>query len=350
MRLHRLTVTAFGPFAGTEDGRLRRALGRRALPVQRRHRRRQDQRPRRRLLRALRPGARRPQQAAVAAQRPRRRGCAPEVVLEADAARSPAAAHPLAAVGAAEAARRRHHRRAGQGPGRGAGRRGDGADWHDALDPARRGRAPARRPAGSLARPVLPGGPAAAGPVRRVPAGRRRQAPGPAGEPVRHRQVRRRRAVAGPRRQATARSLEEVDQRIGQLLARIAEATGADVPGDLSPGDLPARRRSRPDDLAVGRPVLRRPVRWRSVRGDLPAGDPSAGDRSPSTVGGWVAQLLATATEEQAVAARNAKRAGATAAKAVVSRRERRAGGRPAAAVGGADGAAGRARARPGRT
>ena len=69
MRLHRLAITAFGPFAETVDVDFDAALRRRSVPALGRHRRRQDQRPRRRLLRALRRRARRPQ--------PRRAGCAP---------------------------------------------------------------------------------------------------------------------------------------------------------------------------------------------------------------------------------------------------------------------------------
>ena len=39
------------------------------------------------------------------------------------------------------------------------------------------------------------------------------------------------------RRQETSRALDEVDQRLAQVLARIAEAAGADLPADLDPAD-----------------------------------------------------------------------------------------------------------------
>src|SRR5204863_411339 len=39
------------------------------------------------------------------------------------------------------------------------------------------------------------------------------------------------------RRQETSRSLDEVDQRLAQVLARLAEAAGADLPADLAPAD-----------------------------------------------------------------------------------------------------------------
>ena len=82
MRLHRLEVTAFGPFAGTEQVDFDALAARRAVPVHRAHRRRQDEHPGRRLLRALRPGPRRRGTARGAAQRPRSRRAPPEVVLE----------------------------------------------------------------------------------------------------------------------------------------------------------------------------------------------------------------------------------------------------------------------------
>ena len=63
MRLHRLEVTAFGPFAGTETVDFDALADGRPVPLHRRHRRRQDERARRRLLRALRPGPRRPRPA-----------------------------------------------------------------------------------------------------------------------------------------------------------------------------------------------------------------------------------------------------------------------------------------------
>ena len=39
------------------------------------------------------------------------------------------------------------------------------------------------------------------------------------------------------RRQETGRALDEVDQRLAQVLARLAEAAGADLPADLDPAD-----------------------------------------------------------------------------------------------------------------
>ena len=39
------------------------------------------------------------------------------------------------------------------------------------------------------------------------------------------------------RRQEASRALDEVDQRLAQVLARLAEAAGADLPADLDPAD-----------------------------------------------------------------------------------------------------------------
>ena len=70
VRLHRLQVTAFGPFAGDRRGRPRRGLGRRPLPHPRRDRGGQDQPARRRRVRVVCRRPRRPLEEA-AAQRPR---------------------------------------------------------------------------------------------------------------------------------------------------------------------------------------------------------------------------------------------------------------------------------------
>ena len=73
MRLHRLEVTAFGPFAETATVDFDALCGRGAVPALGRDRLGQDQRPRRRLLRALRRRPRRPQRRQAAALRPGRR-------------------------------------------------------------------------------------------------------------------------------------------------------------------------------------------------------------------------------------------------------------------------------------
>ena len=100
MRLHRLDVTAFGPFAGTETGRLRRADRGRAVPAARADRGRQDQRARRGLLRAVRRGARAPaSRAGTCAATTPPPDVRPEVVLDVTVARPPARDHPLARRG-----------------------------------------------------------------------------------------------------------------------------------------------------------------------------------------------------------------------------------------------------------
>ena len=60
MRLHRLALTAFGPFGGTHTVDFDDALRGRALPAARADRRGQDLGPGRRVLRPVRRGARRP--------------------------------------------------------------------------------------------------------------------------------------------------------------------------------------------------------------------------------------------------------------------------------------------------
>ena len=72
MRLHHLEITAFGPFAETVDVDFDELSDGRPVPALRPDRCRQDQRPRRRLLRALRRRARRPQRRQAAALRPGR--------------------------------------------------------------------------------------------------------------------------------------------------------------------------------------------------------------------------------------------------------------------------------------
>ena len=139
MRLHRLEVTAFGPFAEHRHGRLRRALRRRAVPALGRHRRRQDQRPRRRLLRALRRRARRAQRRQAAALRPgrrrrrARRWCSRR--------RSPAAGSGSSARPAWARPKRRGTGTTPSRPRWCVSERVDGA-WRTALHPARRDRAP----------------------------------------------------------------------------------------------------------------------------------------------------------------------------------------------------------------
>ena len=147
MRLHDLSITAFGPFVDTVHRRLRRARRRRALPAHRRHRRGQDQRARRRLLRALRRGARRPRSAAKhlrsdhadragrAARRARRSASA--------GARSGSPAHR---VGAPQEARHRAPRMQAHVVVEEQRRRR--RDWLAQPDqPARRGRPAGHRPA-----------------------------------------------------------------------------------------------------------------------------------------------------------------------------------------------------------
>ena len=77
MRLHRLDGHRLRPVRRHRAGRLRRAGRRRAVPLPRADRGGQDEHPRRRLLRALRPGPRRARGSRGAAQRPRSRRRAP---------------------------------------------------------------------------------------------------------------------------------------------------------------------------------------------------------------------------------------------------------------------------------
>ena len=127
VRLHHLEVVAFGPFAETRRGRLRRALRRRPVPADRRHRRRQDQRPGRRVLRPLRRRPRRPsgrQAAALRPRGPRRRPGGHAGVL---GPRPPVPGGPLPRLGPTSQARHRHHPRAGQGAAHRARRRHAGS-------------------------------------------------------------------------------------------------------------------------------------------------------------------------------------------------------------------------------
>ena len=110
MRLHSLTVTAFGPFADTEHGRLRRAVRGRSLPPPRADRCRQDQHPRRRLLRALRPGARRAAGSRSLRSDHAAAGVRTEVVLEVTLRGRRMRITRIACLGAPEAARHGHHR------------------------------------------------------------------------------------------------------------------------------------------------------------------------------------------------------------------------------------------------
>ena len=103
----------------------------------------QDQRPRRRLLRAVRRRPRRPQRRQAAAHRPgRRRAWRPAVVLEATLAGRRFRIDPLPRLGAAQEARHRHHHRAGVGRDRPSA---STAAWVPLVDPARRGRPPGHR-------------------------------------------------------------------------------------------------------------------------------------------------------------------------------------------------------------
>ena len=109
--------------------------------------------------------------------------------------RRPATAdHPQAGTGAPEEV---GHGR-DQGAGVGAARRADpGRGLGGQVRPHRRGRRRDRGPDGHVRRAVLPGGAPPAGPVRAVPARRRRGQGAAAAEAVRHRQVPRRRRLAG---------------------------------------------------------------------------------------------------------------------------------------------------------
>ena len=193
MRLHQLEVTAFGPFADTASRRLRRALRRGAVPAHRGHRRRQDQRPRRGLLRALRRGARRPPERQAAALRPGRcRRRARRSSLELSLGGPPVPDRPLPRLGAAQEARHRHHHPAGLGPALRA-RRGRLAP---ALQPARRDRPPRHPPGRHEPHPVLPGRDAPAGPVPGLPPRPLRRAPPAAPAALPHQPVRGHRALA----------------------------------------------------------------------------------------------------------------------------------------------------------
>ncbi len=105
-----------------------------------------------------------------------------------------------------------------------------GGGLDHAVHPPGRDRPPGRGPAGAQPRPVLPGGAPPPGPVRRVPAGRRREAPRPAREPVRHRPVHRRRALAGGPPAGDRSRAGRRRRAAAQVLARVVEAAGLDVP------------------------------------------------------------------------------------------------------------------------
>ena len=193
MRPHRLRVTAFGAFAGDAGGPVQRP--RRAVPAARRDRRRQDDAARRDRVRPLRAGAGRcaatPSGCARTTPRP---ACAPRCELE-------------VTIGGRRlriTRRPEQERLKRSGAGRtkepasvlldeADGRRRLGAQVH----PDRRGGRRDQPADGHVSGAVLPGGAAAAGAVRAVPARRRAGARGAAAKAVRHRPVPRRRGLAG---------------------------------------------------------------------------------------------------------------------------------------------------------
>ncbi len=301
MRLHHLEVTAFGPFAEHGRGRLRRALRRRPVPAHRRHRRRQDQRPRRRLLRAVRRGPRRPQSAKRLRCDQAADGEAPAGHARGHPRRPPVPDRPLPRVGAAQEARHRHHHRAGLASGSASGVDGDLAP---ALHPARRGRPPGHRPGRHEPHPVLPGGDAAPGPVPGVPAGQLRGAAPAAPAAVPHRALRGRRALAArPPPRAAPRVRAPTTTGSPTWSAGSARPPASPLPDELGPARPRPRRRRRvsstqwsaPADSAAEESARaaassagpRSPTRRRRARPATPAGssrEPSSAmpTRSPS--------------------------------------------------------------------
>lgn len=169
---------------GEPGSRLRRPFLGGPLPAPRTDRRRQDLRPRRRLLRPVRLGPRRPagqRPGHVPAQRPRSARHPHRGHPRPHRRGTPPGADPAAPVGTPQEAWHGHHH--GQGPELAARvrRHGGHLEGPQPLPPGdRRGDQPAPRDEQGA---VLPGRPAAPGGLRTVPAGRRRgprQAPRPA--------------------------------------------------------------------------------------------------------------------------------------------------------------------------
>ena len=194
MRLHDLSITAFGPFVDTVHvdfdelaaGGLFLLTGDTGAG--------QDERARRRLLRALRRGPGRPAHRPTPAQRPGRRRRPSHWSCSRSASAGAPSGSPAPPPGSDPSERGTGTTpRPGPRRRRGAARRRvDRAD-----QPARRGRPAGHRPARDDLRPVHPGGDAAAGTVPGVPARQLRRAPRRAAAAVPHPAVRGRRALAG---------------------------------------------------------------------------------------------------------------------------------------------------------
>ena len=339
MRLHRLEVTAFGPFAGTETVDFDALADGRAVPVHRRHRRRQDQRPRRRLLRALRPGPRRPRRGPrlCAATTPPT-ACAPEVVLEVTPARPAAAGDPVAGVGPAQAARAPAPRPSRPGcmleERAAAGWRTLSTRLDEAGAPGRRAARADRWP--SSARWCCcprASSRSSCAPTPSSAASCWRACSTPAGSPTVERWL-------VDRRQETARALDE-RRRSGsrQVLARVAEAAGE----ERARATWTARRRRR----------LGRRRCWTQARGSARTAPSGRGAAAASGTRPrprpWQSATLVAEAHSAADAACTARLAVLTPPRPSRRRRRRargRPGGRPRRAAGRRGGpAAGRARA-----
>ena len=119
-------------------------------------------------------------------------------------------ASPVRRLGAPQAARHGHHPRPGPRGGRGAaGRRVGRAD-----QPARRGRPARHRAARHDVHPVHPGGDAPPGPVPGLPAGQLDRAPRRAAAPVPHPPLRGGRALAGRAARRAATSVPDPPRRV----------------------------------------------------------------------------------------------------------------------------------------
>ena len=192
MRLHDLSITAFGPFVDSVHVDFDDLAAAGLFLLTGDTGVRQDERARRRVLRALRRGSRRPAHRTPPAQRPggsahraRRRPAAqrrgPDVPV-----------HPLAGLGTTQATRQRHH--PGPGPRRGRGAAGRRMGRTD--QPARRGGPARHRPAGHDLHAVHAGGDAAPGALPGLPAGQLDRTPRRAATTVPHPAVRGGRTLA----------------------------------------------------------------------------------------------------------------------------------------------------------
>ncbi len=151
----------------------------------------------------------------------------PRVVLRLSVGGAHVPVHPLPRVGAPQATRQRHH--PGPGPRR---RRGAAVGRVGRADqPARRGGPAGHRPARHDLHPVHPGGDAAAGPVPGVPARQLRRAARRAAAAVPHATVRGGRAVAGRATRRAAAPVPDPSRRCAQ-----AWSTGSRrLPGSAYP-------------------------------------------------------------------------------------------------------------------